>query len=56
MAAVGKYKPFWLLERKSYPRMRGRRVPKDTGARTECLKGSGTDEGMGVGARTLTFN
>ena len=51
MAAVGKYKPFWLSEPKSYPRMRGRRVPKDTGARTEFERlrnrrgdgGGGTD-------------
>ena len=35
--------------------MRGKRVPKDIGARTECLKGSGTDEGDGGGGTDADF-
>ena len=31
--------------------MRGRTVPRGTGARTEWLKGSGTDEGDGGGGK-----
>ena len=35
--------------------MQGKRVPKDTGARTKCLKGSGTDEGDGGGDTDADF-
>lgn len=34
-----------------YPQMRGRRVQRGTGARTEWLMGSGTDEGDGGGGK-----